>query len=550
MNYSNPVYLASSEDVELNILNKNTLEIEYCYRRDSNTSPLKWNFVSNGAFVAPTTLKVTVNGVATTIASMSFRRRPNYMPLRARDFRIGNWLVINLGVDLKENDTVQVSDSSKTILTKDLTQVKKATTVTPVISVAQAGYNTNFVKKAFVGYYLGNGGELDLSYLTTFSVLDKNNNVVFSGTLKPRKDVGYSYTPLPYQKVLEADFTGFNTPGLYKIRIDDLGVSYSFNIHPKAFLGFARNFALGLLNQRCGAKVSRPFSRHEKNACHVKPAYIPMPAASFPETWTMIGNETNNTVNATNQLYPFVKTGTIDVSLGHHDAGDYSKYVVNSSVFIHKILCAIDNLGLGSFDNLGLPESTDGKSDLLSIVKHEADFVFKMFDDDGGVFHLVYPKTRAYELDASLQGTNVGDEQCVWVKTTIATAAASAALAELGSSPLFRQQFGTTLADSYIAQAKRGWTFLMNAIAKYGQAGSFQQVRGGEASHDGALCYVAAALFAATGDTQYSTKLFQWLPDAKNVPWQWGWRIMYGFYGCAKISSNYLVKIVDELIKK
>jgi hypothetical protein len=165
-----------------------------------------------------------------------------------------------------------------------------------------------------------------------------------------------------------------------------------------------------------------------------------------------------------------------------------------------------------------------------------------MFDDDGGVFHLVYPKTRAYELDASLQGTNVGDEQCVWVKTTIATAAASAALAELGSSPLFRQQFGTTLADSYIAQAKRGWTFLMNAIAKYGQAGSFQQVRGGEASHDGALCYVAAALFAATGDTQYSTKLFQWLPDAKNVPWQWGWRIMYGFYGCAVRSYAFSVR--------
>ena len=31
------------------------------------------------------------------------------------------------------------------------------------------------------------------------------------------------------------------------------------------------------------------------------------------------------------QLYPFVRRGRIDVSGGHHDAGDYSKYTTNSA---------------------------------------------------------------------------------------------------------------------------------------------------------------------------------------------------------------------------
>ena len=43
---------------------------------------------------------------------------------------------------------------------------------------------------------------------------------------------------------------------------------------------------------------------------------------------------------------------------------------------------------------MGIPESGDGKSDLLQEAKWEADFLAKMQDDDGGFYFLVYPKER------------------------------------------------------------------------------------------------------------------------------------------------------------
>src|SRR6185436_21011395 len=130
-------------------------------------------------------------------------------------------------------------------------------------------------------------------------------------------------------------------------------------------------------------------------------------------------------------LYPFVNQGPVDVSKGHHDAGDYSKYTINSASLIHHLVFAADSLGTaGQLDNLGLPESGDGKSDLLQEAKWEADFLAKMQDADGGFYFLVYPRDRRYEDNVT---PDHGDPQVVFPKTTSVTAAAVAALAQCGS---------------------------------------------------------------------------------------------------------------------
>ena len=43
-------------------------------------------------------------------------------------------------------------------------------------------------------------------------------------------------------------------------------------------------------------------------------------------------------------LFPFVRQGTVDVSGGHHDAGDYSKYTINSASLIHYLMFSVDSL--------------------------------------------------------------------------------------------------------------------------------------------------------------------------------------------------------------
>src|SRR5207244_7542737 len=127
---------------------------------------------------------------------------------------------------------------------------------------------------------------------------------------------------------------------------------------------------------------------------------------------------------------------------------------------------------VGDFDNLGIPESGDGKSDLLEEAKWEADFLAKMQDADGGFYFLVYPRNREYESDVL---PDRGDAQVVWPKNSAATAAAVAALAQCGSSPLFKKQFPEA-AGNYLARAQRGWDVLPTGIAQYGKDGVYHML--------------------------------------------------------------------------
>src|SRR5439155_7511115 len=198
---------------------------------------------------------------------------------------------------------------------------------------------------------------------------------------------------------------------------------------------------------------------------HIARASVPMPLNQFSNAWNIIASKT---IDATNQprhtapplsspascRYPFVRTGQIDVSGGHHDAGDYSKYTINSALLIHHLMFAADALdGVGDLDNLGLPESGDGKSDFLQLAKWEADFLAKIQDTDGGFAFLVYPRERRYEDNVP---PDRGDPQVLYPKTTAATASATAALAEIAFSPRFRRQFPAD-ARRYLAAAKQGW---------------------------------------------------------------------------------------------
>ena len=128
-----------------------------------------------------------------------------------------------------------------------------------------------------------------------------------------------------------------------------------------------------------------------------------------------------------------------------------------------------------------------------------------MQDDDGGFYFLVYPKERAYEDDVL---PDHGDPQVVWPKTTSVTAAGVAALAQASSSPRFRRQFPEAAAR-YSDQARKGWSFLQNALRKHGRDGAYQKIShyGHEFLHDDELAWAAAEMFGLTGDRQYQQEL-------------------------------------------
>ncbi|MHB8522381.1 MAG: glycoside hydrolase family 9 protein [Limisphaerales bacterium] len=509
-----------------------------------------WNWVNaSHQFTAPplSNLVVTVAGQTAVVQAVGFKRRPLYAPLKLRDLRIDNRLYLQLASPIAEGQTVRVVNPDGTLWPSNMVFAAAADPQrwSPAIHVNQEGYVPEFPKQALVGYYLGSLGELAIPAGNGFAVVDTASGVVvYQGALVARPDVGYNYTPRPYQQVYEADFSAVRAPGEYRLVVPRLGASWPFRVEEGVAMAFARAYALGLYHQRCGTNNALPFTRFTHGACHLAAASVPLPAASFGFTWNTISNyalirNPDNPVQTAPRLtgagaqqYPFVNTGTVEVSGGHHDAGDYSKYTINSASLIHYLVFAVDALpGVAQLDNLGIPESGDGVSDVLEEAKWEADFLVKLQDADGGFYFLVYPRNREYEQDVL---PDHGDPQVVWPKNTAVTAAAVAALAQCGSSPWMKRSYPAA-ASNYVAKAELGWLFLTNAIGRYGKAGAYQKIThyGDDFTHDDELAWAACELYLATGDPAYQQQLLAWFDPADPGTRKWGWWHLCQGYGCA-----------------
>ncbi len=78
-----------------------------------------------------------------------------------------------------------------------------------------------------------------------------------------------------------------------------------------------------------------------------------------------------------------------DLSGGWHDAGDHNKYVNYTNAAIHRLLDAFEAAPLIWGDEAGIPESGNDVPDLLDEIRWELEWLLKMQDADGSVFHKV-----------------------------------------------------------------------------------------------------------------------------------------------------------------
>jgi hypothetical protein len=544
-------------DTTLLILSPTLLELTVISTKEKTTPWLTLkNLFSDRTAAAPNApppasdFTVIVSGRPVAITAVGLKRRVAYAPVAKRDLRVATQYYLRLAAPI-----VASADSSAPALTVTVRSSALTATATfaplrvsPAIHINQEGYVPTLPKRAMIGYYLGDLGELEIPSAAGFSLIDvSTGQSVFHGELTPRRDVGYTTSPRPYQDVLAADFSAFTTPGEYRLHVPGLGASPPFLIDDGIAMAFLRTYALGLYHQRCGCTNALPFTRFFHDACHLAPALVPASStdARFDFTWATVARSAviaspDNPAQtapplttAAGQLYPFVNQKTVDVSGGHHDAGDYSKYTINSAALIHYLMFTVDAIpGVAALDNLGLPESGDGISDVLQEAKIEADYIAKLQDADGGFYFLVYPQTREYESNVL---PDHGDPQVVWPKNTAVTAAATAALAQCASSPTFKKHY-PEVAARYLRQAELGWRFLTAAIAKHGKAGAYQKITfyGDHYTHDDELAWAACELYLATGDPAYREKLFTWLPNpADYTTFRWGWWRMSECWGNA-----------------
>jgi hypothetical protein len=543
-------------DNALRVLTPTMLELRQINTKAPDPATVSsWNLVnSSGQFTAPANSEfvVSVGGTSVAVTSVGFRRRVSYAPLNTYDLRIDNALYLQLAAPVADGQTVVVTNPDQTIFPSSLTfqVVTNPLRYSPAIHVNQEGYVPSFSKQATVGYYLGSMGEMPVPANVGFNIIDVNTNaVVFQGSLTLKQDVGYTTSPLPYQQVYVADFSSFTTPGEYQLQVEGMGASVPFLINDGIAMAWTRTYALGMYEQRSGTAIGLPYTRFAHAADHTAPASIPVPDTSptFAFTWSCINSYTSEVTpdspplqfpqtapaltNNETSLYPYVNTGTVDVSGGHWDAGDYSKYTENSAQLIHELIFAVDNIpGVSTLDNLGIPESGDGIPDTLQEAKWEADFLVKMQDADGGFYFLVYPINEQYENCLPQDG----EAQVVWPKNTSVSAASTAALAEAGSSPAMKKYYPTQAA-AYLAAAEKGWSFLQAATSKYGSS-RYQKLTfySDDWQDNDEYAWAASALYAATGTASYQAALFSLFPNpADTSTFRWGWWSMAEGWGNA-----------------
>lgn len=330
----------------------------------------------------------------------------------------------------------------------------------PAIKVNQVGYLPLTEKKALV---TGFDGVLTATAGTPFTVKRASDGRVFlRGKLTQRADFEPSTSG---ERVLQADFSSLVVPGTYVLSVNAPGVADSapFRIAPDVYAPLLRDAARYYYLQRANLELDEAHAGAFARA-DMTPIDFAAPFQSNPSV-------------------------TRDVSGGWYDAGDFGKYVSAGATSISDLLWAYE-LVPWIFDDgqLDIPESGNGRPDLLDEVKVETDFLLKMQDTDGGFFSRIY-QTDPRQISDVVGG--VGG-----VKPTAHSASATAALAH--AAIVFRR-WDPAYAATLLAAARHGWDYLEQHPEMIATPGG---PYADWADQDDRF-WAAATLFRATGEGRY-----------------------------------------------
>lgn len=255
----------------------------------------------------------------------------------------------------------------------------------------------------------------------SFKVLDSRQAVVLSGEVgKP------AFWPEAGDSVRLIDFSQIKAEGSYSITVDDSLQSIPFVIAPRVHAPALRMAARALyynrasmaISAQCGGRWARP--------------------AGHPDTLVLVHK------SAASALRP--EGFRLSLPGGWYDAGDYNKYVVNSSISTYSLLLA-SNLFASVADtlSLGIPESGSSVPDLTSETLYNLRWMLSMQDpNDGGV----YTKLTTLSFEGFIMPADCHKQRYVVAKSTAAALDLAATAAYAARTLPQRSESLKALADS------------------------------------------------------------------------------------------------------
>lgn len=202
-----------------------------------------------------------------------------------------------------------------------------------------------------------------------FTLTDKaSGRVVYNGKLSAPKNWDEAQ-----ETVRLADFSSLSYPGEYTLSVD--GVSKPFDI----------SINNGIYQEALAGSIKYFYFNRNSAALEKEHAGVYHRPASHPDTTVYVD------ASAATAERP---VGTVlSLPKGWFDAGDFSKYIVNSSITVHTLLRALENNpALFEKLNLNIPESGNSTPDLLDEILWNLDWMVSMQDTDGGLYHKLTAK--------------------------------------------------------------------------------------------------------------------------------------------------------------
>ncbi len=332
------------------------------------------------------------------------------------------------------------------------------------IKVDQVGYPSNASKVALV---TAPANKFELKRAS-------DNTTVFRGKLGAvvaDSDSG--------DKVQSADFSKFQKEGTYYLEVPGVGRSWNFSIKPDVI---SRSYYLAMrafYGQRCGTDVDlgAEFPGYSYRACHLKGRFHSSSG----------------------------KEGPYDNVGGWHDAGDYGRYIINSGITTGTLLWSWEIYG-DKLKNikLNIPESGNGTPDVLNEARWNLEWMLRMQDEDGGVWHKQtsegWPGFILPDED-KLPNVVIGTGKAPY-KDTCATAdlAAVAAIAARVYQP-----FDAKFAAKNLEAARKAWLWAAEYpdVAFRNPQGVLSGEYGDNSCKDERL-WAAAELWRTTGEQAYN----------------------------------------------
>lgn len=298
------------------------------------------------------------------------------------------------------------------------------------------------------------------------------------------------------------DFTSFNKEGKYYLKYGNIE-SYPFeigkDIYQDAFTKMLRSYYF----QRCGVAVRDTITGIGHSPCHLNDGII-----AHSDNIHQAGE---------------VKRATG----GWHDAGDFGKYVGPTTVTIGRLLSIYEQYpNLFTNRQLTIPESGNGRPDILNEVRVGLDWLLKMQREDGAV----YRKLSGKEWPGMILPNQDIQPRLIYGISTPETAKFAAAMAMAGR---IYTPYDTLLAQQYLKAAQKAWNFLENepemkvdwlegddsGSGKY-LAGEWDTEESLTTDKDDRL-WAAAELFITTGNATFGQYLEQEVPLFSYTMFEW-----------------------------